>query len=209
MITYQTTRLEDTVERLYEHVGIHSPNEFDMEVIAASLGITLHTHPINSQLLTFRGKTRININSLQSEQEMWEDFGHELCHYLTQHGNQTIMPELFLKFQEQKADHFSLHFCVPTFMLDQIELPAERTRAILLIEQTFNVTTPFAKKRLERYEQQMIGSEITMRLNAQYEAEMQFKQQIGCDYVLEDSNNTYLMNNKTGLIGIMKNRRDY
>ncbi|MCK0470408.1 ImmA/IrrE family metallo-endopeptidase [Halalkalibacter sp. APA_J-10(15)] len=193
MIAYQTTHLEDTIEKLYNQLGINSPDNFNMDEIALILGISLHFQAFNSQLVTFRGKTSININSEQSPQEMWEDFGHELCHYLIQYGKQTHMAELFLKFQEYKADHFALHFCVPTFMLEQVELPAERNQAIALIAAKFNVTIPFAKKRLERYEQQLIGSEINLRFIAQFEAMNLFKQQIGHDYVLEDSNNTYLV----------------
>ncbi|WP_054635402.1 ImmA/IrrE family metallo-endopeptidase [Thalassobacillus sp. C254] len=119
--TYYSTLLEDSVEDIYTQIGISLPYQLDMWFIADALNISLYTLPLESQIVTFGRKLKINVNSDLSPQEQWEDFGHELCHYLTHYGDQTKMPKSFLLLQEEKAINFSFHFCIPTFMLKEIE----------------------------------------------------------------------------------------
>ncbi|WP_096199480.1 ImmA/IrrE family metallo-endopeptidase [Bacillus sp. FJAT-45350] len=208
MITYQSTTLENYVESIYNHIDIRHPENINLSTIAEILKIPTYFLPLNSQVVTFNG-LRINIDSRLSPPEQWEDFGHELCHVLRQYGSQLNMQTDFLTYQEEKADNFALHFCVPTFMLEELELPLQRSLVIGFIAETFNVTPLFAKKRLERYEQQLLGSKYSAQLQAQFEAEQEFKRQIGCDYVHEDSHNTYLINRNNGIVGIINKRSDY
>ncbi|WP_244504824.1 MULTISPECIES: ImmA/IrrE family metallo-endopeptidase [unclassified Lysinibacillus] len=58
------------------------------------------------------------------------------------------MSPLFREYQENKANHFMYHACVPSFMLDEIE-PNNLT--VEYIQEQFNVECDFARKRLEQY----------------------------------------------------------
>ncbi|MCT8138594.1 ImmA/IrrE family metallo-endopeptidase [Anaerobacillus sp. CMMVII] len=163
--------------------------------------------PTSSQITFVFGGPKININPKLTPQEQWEDFGHELCHALRQYGSQLSMPDDYIFYQEEKADNFALHFCVPTFMLERIDLPQYRTKAIEVIAETFHVTFEFAKKRLEKHEQQLLGTQYSLHIKSQFEAVKQFKKNIGCDYILKDKKKTYFMNNNKGLVGTIENWR--
>ncbi|UTW69898.1 hypothetical protein KHA80_03165 [Anaerobacillus sp. HL2] len=75
-------------------------------------------------------------------------------------------------------------------MLNKLDVPPYRTKAIEFVAETFNVTFEFAKKRIERHEQQQIGSLFSLQIKKQYEAEMDFKNSIGFDYFLQDKKKT-------------------
>lgn len=143
------THLEDYIYNQYQSIGINTPEQLDMLVIAKRLGVEI----VYKETI-FRFNNEI-VLSPGSPQEEWINFGHEICHYLRHCGNQAVMHPLFVELQEWQADNFAMHFCVPTFMLDRIRLPPDRQEAIQLISDTFNVDYEFAEKRLERYSQKM------------------------------------------------------
>jgi Zn-dependent peptidase ImmA (M78 family) len=99
----------------------------------------------------------IILDIYKSEQEQWEDFGHELAHILWHGGNQIEMPDTLARFQEVKANNFALQFCVPTFMLLDLVIPHNLNEAVFFIMETFNVTGDFARKKLMHLERQLIG----------------------------------------------------
>ena len=86
-----------------------------------------------------------------SPQQQWQDFGHELSHALLHVGNQVSVPLPFKLYQEWKAANFAFHVCIPTFMLLEMDLPAEERLAIYEIQKSFKVEREFAHKRLEQY----------------------------------------------------------
>ena len=57
----------------------------------------------------------------------------------------------FREYQEWQAEQFASHFCVPTFMLNQIKLPQLRSEAVGLNLNTFNVHPMFANERLDKW----------------------------------------------------------
>lgn len=207
MITYYPTTLESYIEMLYQHIAINEPYELDIMTISERLKIPTYFYPTGSQAIYFLGGYKINIDPSLSDAEQWQDFGHELCHVLQQYGSQLNMPDEFIYYQENKADNFALYFCVPTFMLEKLELPNYRSGAIEFISDTFNVTIEFAKKRLEKHEQQLLSSQYSLHIKSQFEASQEFKNAIGYDYTLQDSHKTYLLNQNKGLVGIINNRR--
>ncbi|HLR71553.1 MAG TPA: ImmA/IrrE family metallo-endopeptidase [Pseudogracilibacillus sp.] len=83
-------------------------------------------------------------------------FGHEVCHYLRHCGNQLKMHPLFLQLQESQANHFAYHFCVPTFMLQQL-----REVTIYDVMELFNVEFDFALRRLEMYRNNVLGRNMS------------------------------------------------
>lgn len=63
------------------------------------------------------------------------------------------MHPMFIDLQEWQANHFAYHFCVPTFMLEDLE---EVT--IYEIMNLFNVCYDFASKRIEMYQNKLLYS---------------------------------------------------
>lgn len=146
MVQYYT-HLEDYIKNLYLNIGIVKPEQIDINTIATRLRIKVILVPFNSM----RANNVICINERTSKEERWQQFGHELCHVLWHCGNQFGIPYFFREYQEWKANNFALHFCVPTFMLDELKLDYEYYKAIYQIQDTFNVDEEFAKKRLDNY----------------------------------------------------------
>lgn len=167
---YQTTPLEKYVEQLYQQIGISTPEEMNMHDIAESLGIYLHIDEWESRAVEhpITKSKRIIINQELSDQEKWQDFGHELCHLLRQSGNQLALPESFIQLQEAKANNFAYHFCVPTFMLLKLDVPNTKDQYIHLISRTFNVTPRFAKERFDRFERQLNENQFYQELSESY-----------------------------------------
>lgn len=139
------THLEDDIFELFTSIGITNPSDLKMRDIAARLGVEISYRrdwfSYKNDVVIVRG----------SPQEEWQSFGHEICHHLRHCGNQLVLNPLFVDLQEMQAEYFSLHFCVPTFMLEQIELSKYKKENIYLISQAFNVDYQFAEKRLDIY----------------------------------------------------------
>lgn len=119
---------------------ISEPHQLNCAEIAQKLGIKLHYG-----CFSLRYANYIVIKK-STKQKEWQDFGHEVCHYLCHEGNQLKMHSLFLNFQEWQANYFAYHFCVPTFMLRKI-----KGVNVYEIMNQFNVEYDFALKRLEMY----------------------------------------------------------
>ncbi|WEA46855.1 ImmA/IrrE family metallo-endopeptidase [Priestia aryabhattai] len=147
-MTYYTSLLEDWIEQLYQQIGIYHPEQLDYRSIAKKLNIKLKFTDMSSRL--FKGS--IIIDSRLTPEEQFEDFAHEACHSLRHAGNHMIINDLFLDLQEFQAKHFIFHFCVPTFMLRNLNFHRSRKETIYLIANTFGVTNSLAERRLELYE---------------------------------------------------------
>lgn len=86
-----------------------------------------------------------------TKQQQWQKFGHEVCHYLIHCGQQLNMYYLFRDLQENQANYFAYHFCIPTFMLEDL-----KEVTVYEVMNLFNVEYEFAFKRLEMYERKII-----------------------------------------------------
>ena len=146
-MTFVYTHLEDYIRDLFVSIGVTKPDQLHPKIIGPKLGFTLIYLPADSVSCD----NIIYIDSRLSEQEQWEEFCHELCHVISHSGNQTKTHQLFREYQEWKANSFSLHACVPTFMLNEIILPINEEEAIIKICLLFNVEYDFAQKRLNHY----------------------------------------------------------
>lgn len=139
------THIEEYVTNLYNYLSINNPEQIDIDVIAAKLGVNI-----------FYGSASFIINNnifiqKSSKQKEWQTFAHEICHYLRHCGNQLNMGKLFVNFQEYQANYFAYHFCVPTFMLDKL-----KEFTVYMIMDLFNVEYKFALRRLEMYQNKVI-----------------------------------------------------
>ncbi len=160
---YLTSYLEDNIQRLYEDLDIKYPYQLNKYIISDRLDIGIYLSRDPSEAFYWENRYYIFINRDLDSRRRWQDFGHELCHVLRHSGHQGEMPSLFRELQEWQADNFMYHFCVPTFMLRALKLPAEMRRAIPIVAETFNVEYEFAEERLYRYSQKLFAAGLHSR----------------------------------------------
>ncbi|GAB6254496.1 ImmA/IrrE family metallo-endopeptidase [Peribacillus sp. N1] len=153
---YTTSLLEDWIKDFYYSIDIFHAHQLDFLDVAARLGLVVSFAEMSSR--NYDGE--IIIEDRLSSQEQWQDFAHELCHVLRHDGNQIFMPKPFLELQENQANYFAYHFCIPTFMLLKLEMPYHCNQAIYYLANTFNVTNEFAAQRFERYHSQIYTSHL-------------------------------------------------
>ncbi|MFX3616275.1 MAG: ImmA/IrrE family metallo-endopeptidase [Sporolactobacillus sp.] len=151
---YCKTELEDYVEKIYHIMRISDPDSLNAKNIADILHIKLTIS--NTLTKAIRGSLQyfININVSIPSNKRWESFGHELHHVLRDTGNQNYLPFPLKELHERSADNFALQFCIPTFMLDQLRWP--ESNAALYVANKFRVTLPFARQRLDLYEDKLL-----------------------------------------------------
>ncbi|MFD2923900.1 ImmA/IrrE family metallo-endopeptidase [Halobacillus naozhouensis] len=154
---YQYTTLESHIYDLLISLSIRIPNQLTIDRIAEQLNIRVYDWEHSSEAVIYKGISRIFLQKQLSKEERWQTFGHELGHILLHSGSQLNLPVRFVEYQEWKADNFALHFCVPTFMLLQMNLPFKKSQAIYEVVSTFGVTPEFASRRLQHLENQYLG----------------------------------------------------
>lgn len=155
---YQMTLLEEDIEGLYKEMGIYSPSDLDMYYIASELDIWIHYWDQESEMKCVNGLYSIILNDQLSRQEQWQDFGHETGHIIKHVGKQHELRKMFRVLQENQANNFMYHFCVPTFMLLNYEINeyANFEDGVLFISENFNVTEEFSRTRLKHFKNQLL-----------------------------------------------------
>ena len=163
---YHTTLLEDWIRDFLNNLGIYHPHQLNLEVVTQRLGLHVVEKSMKSRVL----EGIVFIDSRLSEQEKWQEFAHELKHFLRHAGNQLLLPRPFVKLQESQAENFSLHFCVPTFMLLNYEITnyTNIENGIKFISDTFNVTGEFAQRRLLHFRNQIQQAQFDERLQSDF-----------------------------------------
>ncbi|ANU28410.1 ImmA/IrrE family metallo-endopeptidase [Planococcus versutus] len=144
--------IEEYIRQLINSIGIYHPHQLNIENIYPRLKLSIFYIPHESMAIG----GNLFLDNRKSDAAQWQDFGHELGHTLFHVGDQAFIPLSMREWQEWKAENFSQHLCIPTFMLNKITLPNNENEAIWLIMETFGVTRPFAEKRLRQYIQNMI-----------------------------------------------------
>lgn len=139
------TYLEEFIHCLYRNLNIDQPEQLIKEEIAKKLKLSIDYRNngvrFNNSIVLVRSTKQIE----------WQMFAHEMGHHLRHCGNQLNMHPLFRQLQEYQADFFAYHFCVPTFMLEQI-----KDVTIYDVMDQFNVEFDFAYTRLEMYQSKML-----------------------------------------------------
>ncbi|UAT32603.1 ImmA/IrrE family metallo-endopeptidase [Bacillus badius] len=146
-----STRLEDYIFSLYQSIHIYEPEQLSIDLIASRLGIDIEYINGASKTIHIQNQPLVLINQHLTPEAQWQDFGHELGHLLQHCGNQMCLPPPFIELQEWQANNFALHFCIPTFMMEQLEFPWRKQEVIYLLARTFTVEFSFAARRLERW----------------------------------------------------------
>ncbi|MUK89114.1 ImmA/IrrE family metallo-endopeptidase [Ornithinibacillus sp. L9] len=145
MFTYNRT--EDYIQQFLHSIYITEPHQLTIRYITKIIKLPVRFWEFTSEVVYSKGKYIMFLEETAPLQKQWQDFGHELCHVLWHVGRQEYLPNDFLKPQEWQANHFAYHFCVPTFMLEQIRNP--NVNEIMYL---FNVDRQFATRRLEMYQ---------------------------------------------------------
>ena len=139
--------LEEYILQLLNRMDIYHPHQLNIENVYQRLGLHIHYLPYGS--LCVEGN--IFLDSRKSETHQWEDFGHELCHALWHAGDQALIPLSMREYQEWKAENFAQNFCIPSFMLRNMNLPAYEREAVWMLMERFGVSRKFAEKRLRQF----------------------------------------------------------
>ncbi|WP_249871575.1 ImmA/IrrE family metallo-endopeptidase [Oceanobacillus saliphilus] len=141
------THVEEYVHDLYKGMHIREPHQLEIPRIANKLEINIQYASVNMRIMDVIFLKR------SSKQREWQAFGHEVCHYLRHSGNQLSMFYMFRDLQEWQADSFAYHFCIPTFMLQEI-----KHVTVYEVMSKFNVEYKFAINRLEMYKRKMVDT---------------------------------------------------
>ncbi len=147
---------EIQVMNFYKSIGIIKPDQLSISSIAERLGFTVTTWEHSSEVVRWNDKVRMFLNESLNERQLWQEFGHEMKHVFYDVGRQEFLPNTYVYFQECKADHFAYHFCVPTFMLNNL-LNDFSDVTVIKIMNLFNVEYDFALRRLEMYESKVLS----------------------------------------------------
>lgn len=148
---YIYSTIENAIRKLLISLSIETPEQLDMFEIARKLNVNLYFIDGICEANTLGAQNNIFINENLCLEKKRQSFAHELGHILLHDGYQLRLKDSFVDYQEWKANSFMYHFCVPTFMLEQIQFPRLFKQAAWLIAETFNVELHFAAIRLKQW----------------------------------------------------------
>ncbi|MEC0169856.1 ImmA/IrrE family metallo-endopeptidase [Paenibacillus graminis] len=155
---YFKTPMEQWIEEQYLLGGILTPHDLDIDKIAMIFGVDIVYYD-NSPFSENEDKV-IFLDRRDDYIEQRKIFFHELCHVIRHSGDQRWMPELFREAQEHDANQFALYAMIPFFMLEQIQLPVNRSEVMCLLVSEFDVYLDFAKLRLNQIEDRITESKL-------------------------------------------------
>jgi len=146
---------ERYIYKLYKSIDVSSRDHLSIDCLSSIFDIDIRTWEYTSELVHYKGKYKMFINENLNKRQQWQDFGHEICHYFWHRGTQRYLSQMYIDYQEHKADYFAYHFCVPTFMLAKL-----REVNVYKIMNLFNVEFDFALRRLEMYKNKLLEGRI-------------------------------------------------
>jgi len=118
-------------------------------MIVDHLGIKLIYWKNTSSIAKYKGNYYLFLNEMLTEQQQWQEFGHEMYHYFFDNEEYCYSYSIY---GESKADYFSYHFCIPSFMLNSF-----KEVSVYDVMELFNVEYDFAFRRLEMYKHRLIN----------------------------------------------------
>lgn len=139
--------MEIFIKNLYQSIELIEPHQLTISFISKALGIKVHYWEFASAIAERRGKYIVFTNNTVNDQQQWQDFGYGMKHYFFNNNIYIHLVERILAYKEIKADYFAYHFCVPSFMLDDLN-----KLTVYEVKRKFNVESDFALKRLIMYQ---------------------------------------------------------
>lgn len=147
----QMNRTERYIKKLFLSLGINCISQLNIKELSNKLNLDVLFWNYGSELAYYNGCFKVFINNNQSMQCMWQDFGHEIYHYLNDQASYDLLHPGYYLYGECKADYFAYHFCVPTFMLNNF-----KEVSVNVIANRFNVEYDFALRRFEMYQNKIL-----------------------------------------------------
>lgn len=141
---------EKLIVKFYQSLNIRVPDGLSITNISNSLNVDVHYWDYSSAIAEVGGVYKVFVDYRLNQQQQWQDFGHEMSHYFGD-GDRNVLRENYVDYRESKADYFSYHFCVPTFMLMKI-----KGVDVYDVMHLFNVEFDFALRRLEMYRNKIL-----------------------------------------------------
>ncbi|EJX17511.1 hypothetical protein SOJ_18000 [Staphylococcus sp. OJ82] len=133
--------IDDTVNDLTNEL-ITNDVELTIESISDYFDIVVVYNDFMSCNMNVKGYKVIYIKT-NSSRKMWEDFTHELGHYMLHETDQRNMNDMFNRKQENEANKFSLLFRMPQIEIESNELFTENE-----LMRYFGVRHDIARQRL-------------------------------------------------------------
>lgn len=143
-------RTELLITQFYKSIKIVNPNHLSITNISDRLDLSVVYWGRSSAFVELDGVCKVLINSELNDRCKWQHFGHEMSHYFSDR-NRSVSHKYYVDYCEAKAEYFSYHFCVPTFMLAEL-----KGVDVYDIMNLFNVEFDFAIRRMEMYKSQII-----------------------------------------------------
>lgn len=123
-----------------------------IEKVSDYLGLKTHYIPYPSELNNLDGRWRFFLNQLRNPFNLWQEFGRLVGIYYEEVLNSGINNHSKVTVEELiKTDHFAYFFCVPNYLLDNMDIPPDQNKAIKIISNTFTVDNNFAANKLSLY----------------------------------------------------------
>lgn len=164
---YRKTSLEDFIEGLYISKNIKNPQDINIINLSNQIGINLEFVPIGSfSLESASGKWTIFLDTRISELKQRDDYLHELCHLLRHSGNQLVLPDTFIKYQEEEAEQFKNYALMPFYMIERLVLPADYRQVVQYLSLVFSVSINRAKKRFDQIKRREFEELTNRRINS-------------------------------------------
>ncbi|OZU89017.1 hypothetical protein CIL03_08345 [Virgibacillus indicus] len=150
------TKLNKEIMQLFLVLNILEPIQFKdqntIKVISERLNIRTYFYEGLTEVNNLDGKPNVFLNKNQSEQKVWQDYGHALGHLSSFNDLLANLPSIFKELQSNEINEFAYLFCIPSFMLEQLHDINEDA-----IVHSFNVEYNFAQKRIALYEDNLTG----------------------------------------------------
>lgn len=145
---------EQYIQQFYKSINVSDPLLLSIELVIEHLNLEVMYWPHSNAIAKCNNQYIIFLNDRLSMQQQWQDFGHEMYHFFFDNTQYNILKETYANYGESKADYFAYHFCVPTFMLQQL-----KEVSVDVITRLFNVEFDFALRRLEMYKSKVLQEE--------------------------------------------------
>ncbi|WP_433912301.1 ImmA/IrrE family metallo-endopeptidase [Staphylococcus sp. LKG3-3] len=117
--------IENKVDEIHKEL-LANEIPYKIDAICNHLGILVAYNNDLNCFMFYKGYPIIYLKNA-SKREMWEQFTHELGHYVLHETNQLEMNDMFNNKQEYQAEKFSLLFQMPQHIIESEELYTQQS----------------------------------------------------------------------------------
>lgn len=148
--------IDELVFSIYHSLHISNPTQISTDILiektSIKYSIKVYYFDESSESNNLNGFYCIFLNKDQSKQKIWYDFALGLAHILGHMRQRTDISTRSSMYPKWDAEEFAHLFCIPTFMLNHLDLPKLKTEAaVQIITTLFNVEYSVATKRLDQW----------------------------------------------------------